>query len=405
VNSASVDVSIGNRTTNGSGIAFLDVTYPTGGDAYAYYARAVYTAGNPQNIASNPLQLTVGSNTTLLLTLDREDSGNTHTFTARLVKDDRNGLDGRLLKLKLNDTEYEAKNTQGGGYSTWTINFSPKTDNGATTYNVIISFNGDSNKTATAYLTTPNGTRYAVCTTIQYMSYKPSANSTSIYVYPQTTTGTTTLKSPEETQKEVGNGGWLSVWHEFGWWWPFYKLHIVINVNPAIDIGFNPILPGGETWNWQGLELFADVLKDMWDDVMLDFICVFLSYVAAKGFGMWNWAAGLLIEGIKGAVQYGFFFRDFFQASAGSLKVLAAGLANLLMGLIAICTNVGEAFVKALQHYLYGPIFSVIMLTTSKMIAFVSPFKIIRTPVDYVESFIVDFPIAIFALLRYIGWI
>jgi hypothetical protein len=48
------------RTTNGSGMAFLDTTYLSGGDAYAYYAKAVYTASNPQNMASTPVQLTIG---------------------------------------------------------------------------------------------------------------------------------------------------------------------------------------------------------------------------------------------------------------------------------------------------------------------------------------------------------
>jgi hypothetical protein len=48
------------RTTNGSGMAFLDTTYLSGGDAYAYYAKAVYTASNPQNMASSPVQLTIG---------------------------------------------------------------------------------------------------------------------------------------------------------------------------------------------------------------------------------------------------------------------------------------------------------------------------------------------------------
>jgi uncharacterized membrane protein YdjX (TVP38/TMEM64 family) len=77
--------------------------------------------------------------------------------------------------------------------------------------------------------------------------------------------------------------------------------------------------------------------------------------------------------------------------------------ANVLMGLIAIATNIGEAFVKALQTLIFGPAMSVITSTTANMIALAAPFRIARTAVDYVESFLIDFPIAVLALLRYFG--
>jgi hypothetical protein len=206
-------------------------------------------------------------------------------------------------------------------------------------------------------------------------------------------------------QQEVEQGGGLSFWHEWSWWYPWYRLHVKIHVNPTIDIGFNPVLPFGETWNWDGLELFANVIAEIWQDVMLDFIGVFISYILAKGLSIWNLVGGLLAEGIKGAFQYALFLPEFFKATEGSLKMLAAGLANLLMGLIAIATNVGEAFIKALQALIFGPTISAIMLTTTNMIALAAPFRIVRTGVDYVESVLVDFPIAILALLRYLGMI
>jgi hypothetical protein len=87
-----------------------------------------------------------------------------------------------VLTFELNDTghEYNAL-TDLNGKATWTLQFSPQKNDSATTYNVAVSFGSDTSvKNVTAYLTTPNGTRCAISTTIQYNGYKPSANSTSM---------------------------------------------------------------------------------------------------------------------------------------------------------------------------------------------------------------------------------
>jgi len=116
---------------------------------------------------------------------------------------------------------------------------------------------------AEAVLTTPNGTNYHVCTTTFY-GYKPSAASTSITVQPLSTTLTKPEKTPEELEEEAEQAGWLSIWHEFSWWPPWYRLHIKITIdNLTIDIGFNPLLPVGETWTWQGLELFQAITEEI----------------------------------------------------------------------------------------------------------------------------------------------
>jgi hypothetical protein len=126
----------------------------------------------PQNVASSPVQLTVGLNTTLLLSVSRQNSSNTHVFTARLVGGSGVGLPDRTLTLELNDTQHEYNATTNNlGNATWTLQLSPQANDSATTYNIIVSFAGDVPvKTAAAYLTTPNGTSYAVCTTTQYNS-------------------------------------------------------------------------------------------------------------------------------------------------------------------------------------------------------------------------------------------
>jgi hypothetical protein len=54
----------------------------------------------------------------------------------------------------------------------------------------------------------------------------------------------TTTKTPEQLQAEAEQSGWLSIWHEFSWWPPWYRMHFVgkCNGGTMIDIG-NAILP------------------------------------------------------------------------------------------------------------------------------------------------------------------
>jgi hypothetical protein len=56
---------------------------------------------------------------------------------------------------------------------------------------------------ATAYACTPNGTQYAVCTTLQYFGYKPASNATWLTVEPQSTQILQTTKTPEQMQQEA----------------------------------------------------------------------------------------------------------------------------------------------------------------------------------------------------------
>jgi hypothetical protein len=62
-------------------------------------------------------------------------------------------------------------------------------------------------------------------------------------------------KTPEELEQEAKNKGWLSIKHEFTWWYPWYRMHFKFTMNNAkIDVGFNPVLPGGEKVKYSGLE-------------------------------------------------------------------------------------------------------------------------------------------------------
>jgi len=53
-------------------------------------------------------------------------------------------------------------------------------------YNIQAVFEGDEPQNVTSYLYTPNGTRYAVCTTIHY-GYEPAVNYAAVTVEPAST--------------------------------------------------------------------------------------------------------------------------------------------------------------------------------------------------------------------------
>jgi len=75
---------------------------------------------------------------------------------------------------------------------------------------------------------------YIVCTTI-YFGYLPTANMTWLTVEPQTAHVVTPTKTPEQSQQEAEQAGWLNIWHEFTWWYPWYRLHVEVNINPYVE--------------------------------------------------------------------------------------------------------------------------------------------------------------------------
>jgi hypothetical protein len=58
--------------------------------------------------------------------------------------------------------------------------------------------------------TLPNGTQYAVCTTLHYFGYKPASNATWLIVEPQSTQVMQQTKTPEQMQ-QTESSGWFRV--------------------------------------------------------------------------------------------------------------------------------------------------------------------------------------------------
>jgi len=336
----------------------------------------------------------------LLLSVSRQNSSNTHRFMARLVDNAGNAVAGRILTLELNDTQHEYnQTTDQNGNATWTLPLSPQVNDSATTYNIAVSFAGDPNpKTATAYLYTPNDTRYAVCTTTQYASYKPSTNSTSILVWPQTTRGETTLKSPDQLQAEAKSSGWLSVYNEFTWWYPWYRLHIKVQVGDptTIDVGFNPFLAGTETFSWDGLNVFTSTIEGVWESIMFDVLGMLGAYALAKVFSFTT--AWIIIEALKNIAQMGLLW----WAWSNRDLVLAISLASFIMGFIALSVHVAEQFSTTLFNLSWAGSMAYMYKSMGEMVTEVQGVSSYRTWVDWVEI-LSDFGLGAFALAHYFG--
>lgn len=248
---------------NSTGEVSTTWQYPDDGAAHTVMVRVHpddEDLGN-KSLASQPVTLKVSRKTSLVLTVEREHSSTSHIIAGRLTSDST-PLAGRTIKVKVNGNEYDLT-TDGDGRFSLTRDLQPRNDQ-TTTYQVTATFEGDQPQSATANATAPDGTSYPVCTTIQY-GYKPSSNRVTVTVEPPATVVDTTEestvteqpestivevpppKTPEEMQAEAEQEGWLQIWHEFAWWWPFYRLHIRITIGSAlIHIAFNPVLPGGE---------------------------------------------------------------------------------------------------------------------------------------------------------------
>ena len=221
----------GDSLTNGSGVATLTIPYHIGPNAY------MAKVGVNQTIISSTVMLTAAKETGLTLNVERDESGFNHTISVQLLSYGE-PVDNRQVKIYVNDTlEAEVTTWLYGSFSI-TLNLQPA-NNKPITYNVQAVFEGDEPCNATAYAYMPNGTRYAICITIQY-GYKPASNMTRLTVEPQATQVTTTTKTPEELQQEAENSGWLKPPQpEFSIFYPWFRLHFIgqYNGETMIDVG------------------------------------------------------------------------------------------------------------------------------------------------------------------------
>jgi len=395
VDQSKVQTAIGSVQTDVNGVAQLpNYKYPDYG-TYAFLARTPYCR---QVATSSGLMLTASTPTTLLLNLDKEASSFKHVISGSL-KSGSSGVGGKLIRISVNGTVKATNSTDPAGQFTATLNLEPLNNN-PTTYQIQAVFDGDTPTSATAYATV-NGTEYAVSTTIRYGN-KPASNSTTLIVSPQSTEATTPTKTPEQMQAEAEQSGGLIIWHEFTWSYPWYRLHIKLNLNPTIDIGFNPILPGGEVADWSGLEFFGALIGEILEETLIEATALIGTYLVARTVGIAQPWIGVIMEAGKIGAQTLLFLADWEDA----LRMLATGLVSIAMSFFAVVNfyfqpNIFMKFVDALWA-LCGAAQGALrwmLMTLTEMALFGK--AVSRSWIDAVEA-TADYVIGLTALLRYI---
>jgi len=406
--------------TDGNGVATANWVYPTDGSAHTIVAKVKEGQALANvTLSMRPVTLTVGTETKLWLSVERCSTNTEHTVYARLIRArDSTPIADQLIKLDVNGTVYTLT-TNSTGYVRQALKL--ETIGGqATTYQVKATFEGTNPQTRSLEVTDPYGKEYAVCTTIQY-GYKPSSNSASLTVEPpktdvtapagnepptQSPEGTTVSipppKTPEQLQQEAEQSGALTVWHEFTWWYPWYRLHIKIHVNPTIDIGFNPILPGGEVADWSGLEFFGALVGEVLEETLIEAFALIGAYLVARTIGIAQPWIGVAIEAGKISAQALLFLSDWDDA----LRMLAAGLVSIAMSFFAIVNfyvqpNIFMKFVDALWS-LCGSAQGALRWMLMRLTEMALLGKAVsRSWMDAVEA-TADFVIGLTALLRYV---
>jgi hypothetical protein len=179
---------------------------------------------------------------------------------ARLAKArDNSSISGQPIKLDVNGTVYSLT-TYSNGCVTQPLSL-VAVGGKATKYQIYAVFEGAGFKTRNLTITDPYGPDYPVCTTMQW-DFKASQNSVTLTVEApktdvaapagnepptQSPEGTTVAippaKTPEQVQAEAEQSGWLTVWHGFTWWYPWYRLHFVYCGSPVMqfDVGLSPL--------------------------------------------------------------------------------------------------------------------------------------------------------------------
>ena len=376
--------------------AGMDYHYPTGG-ATALTVRLTDLYDVPLESMTMPVRFEVYTNTKLLWDVSYDNSSSEHVFTGRLLRLNGTPVANQTVNVFLNETHVATLNTSDSGFIEYRRHFDSGTE--SLMYNVQATFEGTGAQQATLNAVTFDGTEYTVCTATCFQ-YKPSSNMTTVTIEPHATEVTVPVKSTEEMQQDATDSGWFSIYHEFSWWYPWYRMHVKMQVNPTIDIGFNPLLPGGETHDWSGLTLFANLGQQFVEQLIGDMLGLLVEYVLAKGFSIWNWPAAVITFAVKAVYQGLLMARDWYDSG----KMLASALVNFLVGIIAISTTLAKAFLEACFSIVAAGTMSALWMLFRGALTVIEPIRHIRTWADGVEV-AMDIGFGIFALVRHLGWI
>lgn len=359
------------------GVALLNVTYPTNGTAYAFRANITKLLNQPgkvvQTLMSSPVQLTVGKPTVMSLSVQNaSDLGPSKYRVWGALTSNGNAVQNVTVHLKINSTssvfiEDSLVTIQGGLFGD-VYDFQPRVNSsqgspcGNVDFTVEATYQGGTAANVSAIMKTLNDQTYASCTTVQYSEYVPCSNSTVVMVDPHAIAAAAAKRTPEQMQEEAEQTGSLRVWHEFSWFFPWYRMHSVCVYAGVdqFDQGTSPIPLVGETLACA--EPFLNMLRELWWRVIwpiagavagAEFTALIASNLGPIGFGAalmisigtkglslianWNSVNGLvsalignIFSTVIGMLKWTWgFVAGFFRLLSGGLDLAEFGFGNL----------------------------------------------------------------------------
>jgi len=318
-------------------------------------------------LAIRPITLTVGVETKLWLWVERGLTNTDHMVYARLVRaaDENVAVGKQNLKLDVSGTVYTLT-TNSSGYANQSLCL-VAVGGQTTTYQIRAVFEGAGFKTINLTVTDPYGRNYAVCTTLQW-DFRSSQNSVTLTVEaPKTDTTVSTpaspedevtvtqddesttvtippAKTPEQMQQYAIDLGWLKMWAQFSWSYPWFRTHAQLSVSLNgldlwLHIGFNPVLPdeGVVEWSPDLAQLFASLQEEALTEMFIEIVGLIAMYFSAKGLSLlgrgaqpWLLAAALGIIVAKFSAQSLLLYIDWND----KVKMLAQGIVNTILAIL-----------------------------------------------------------------------
>ncbi|RLC79248.1 MAG: hypothetical protein DRJ03_23830 [Chloroflexi bacterium] len=322
---------IGTDVTDAEGVAIIHWTYPDDGKAYVFYAYV----SEAQKLATNPVQLTVGKPTTLTLNVEQ---GENYEFTIYgKLESEGVGVAGKQIVIRVNGTAVAVAETgQDGSYAV-TLTLKPE-NNQPTLYQVEAIFYGDEALNFTLIDTLPDETETPIFITLQYFGYKPSTNTAWLTVEPQATQTMVTTKTPEQLQQEAENSGWLRIEHEFSWWYPWYRCHLILEADLPqghlyIDYGWTP-LPFASTleMNEVAAYIFNDLTTNIAKELIISyFIGKLAQHAAALALGK-TLVGTLAAIAIYSAISIGMTWKLYEESSNNPFAWLVGFITSAISG-------------------------------------------------------------------------
>jgi hypothetical protein len=230
----------------------------------------------------------------------------------------------------------------------------------------VVSFEGDDPCNASAWAYTLDGQCYPACTTVQH-GYKPCQNSASLTVEAPKTDATapagnepptqpecTTVtlpppKTQEQVEQEAKDNGWLRVWHEFSWWFPWYRIHYVYVYEGVdqFDQGMSPLPLAGVTLDCS--DAFLKLLAGFWSRVIWPIagalVAAELTALVASNAGPTGFVAALLVSiGMKGLSLI-----NNWNSVNGLISALIGSVFSTVVGLLKWTWSLAADFFKLLM--------------------------------------------------------